>query len=295
MEASMTNNLGRMFGRVAVGAAALALLSGLAAEARASVYSYAYQSLDNFTFTGATIGDLTFGTNNSAIVQGGNTPAPNSTATIGILDAPQAYVGNPPAPAQNTFFPGAGPVNADYARGDSLITQAPFSTTNVAEGFLNTIGSMAAATGTWNVSAPITLAASGAVTLSFDFENLLRVVNTGPIGSTGSAAYSFTFTIRNDAGVVVFSASPDAVNKTISLTSLGTVQLPPSGVPATGSVTITSGTLDAGNYTASITGTENVFLTVVPEPSTLALTGVPVALGLVLAGWRRRRLLRALA
>jgi hypothetical protein len=214
-----------------------------------------------------------------------------SEAHAGTLDALQSYVGPPGGrPAENTFTP-KGQTTPDYARGDALITLTPsLTTSNVAEGFMAAAGTAAGA-GSWSVSVPLTLSAAGAVTIGFDFTNQLTLVNTdGTPPGTVQADFSYTVTILNDAGALVFASSPSAVNRSASENAPGTVDL-----PASGSITITSGPLAAGTYTATISGAEHVFINAqgtppaVPAPPAVALlaSGGVSVLGLRL--WRRRR------
>lgn len=145
-----------------------------------------------------------------------------------------------------------------------------------------------AASGSWAVSAPITVSAAGAVTLSFSFIHQLTLLNAGPPApGTVEADYSYTFTIGIAGGPLVFTSSPLAVNNSISLTAPGSISLPGSGT-----LVITSGTLAPGSYTATISGSEHTFINVVPEPGTLALTAFG---GGLLAGVGLHRRLRVAA
>ena len=208
----------------------------------------------------------------------------------------QAYVGPAlTAPPENTFTP-KGQVTPDYVRGDVQLVVPPtgFSQETVAEGYLVDNGSAksSAGAGNWSAEARFTLAAPGTVTLSFNYANLLEVENSAiPTGSFVSARYTFNFTITDGPGnTIFFIASPTAVNQTISLTTPGILNSPSSGIPATGTVSTTSGTLAAGTYFGTISGNSRVSLRIsatVPEPSTLATAFVAIALtGL---GVRRHR------
>jgi hypothetical protein len=240
-------------------------LTGLPGEARANFYAYAVQQTSNYTFTGATVGTLTPLTSTSsaqvASISG-------SEAHTGGFDALQSYVG-PGAgrPAENTFTP-KGQVTPDYARGDALVTAAPaaFTTNNVAEAFMIGPGN-SAGSGSWAVSAPITLTAAGVLTLGFNYTNQLQVVNTGsPFPGTVAADFGYTFTLQDAAGAIVFTSSPTAVNRNTSLSTVGSINLPGSG-----SISISTGTLAAGTYTGTIAGSEHTFITSVPEPGSMAL------------------------
>jgi len=272
----------RMYFRLLAGTAVLALIAGAPGSASADVYAFAQQALTGFTFTGATVGAVVVSTSSSANQNG--VPSGSETHLGGATipsDTLQSYVGLPPRPAENNFGQ-VGQVNPDYVRGDALIS-APFSTNNVAEGFLAHPGN-STGTGGWTATAPITVAAGGStLSLSFSFSNLLKVIidtNHGLVNQAGTANYTFLFVVRDAAGNVVFNSTSQAaqsalVNNGVSLTAPGSVFAPPSGLPATGSVTFTTGTLGAGAYQATISGAETVSLSAaaptVPEPASLVL------------------------
>jgi PEP-CTERM motif len=260
-------------------ASAVALLAILGGEARASFYAYAVEQTDTYTFSGATMGAFSPGSSTSAAQVGSPSGSEGHAAT---LDALQSYVG-PIAgrPAENTFTP-LGQVNPDYARGDALVTVPPsaIATNNVAESYMVSAGN-SAASGSWAVSAPITVTAAGAVTLGFHYTNQLTVTHTGVPGGTVAADYSYVYTIRDATGAAVFTTSPDAINANTSLTAVGSISTPGSGT-----IAITSGTLAVGSYTVSITGSEHTFINSVPEPSSCVLLGLG---GLGLVGLARRR------
>ena len=264
-----------------VGAAALALLIGLAGEARAgSLYAYSVQETNTYVFSGGTVGLISPLSSTSTASTGS---PPGSESHTGILDALQSYAG--PAlgrPAENTFTP-IGMTTPDYARGDALMTLTPgFTTHNVAETYFTGIGN-AAGSGSWAVSAPITLSAAGAVTLSFNYTNNITLAIAAASGSL-AADYTYTFTIRDSLGSVVFSSSPNALNTALSLNAPGSIALPGSGT-----ISITSGTLAAGTYTGSLQGSEHVFVnSAVPEPSSCILLGSGVVVTLVALRIRRR-------
>jgi len=259
---------------------AVAILAILGGEARASFYAYAVQQTSNYTFTGGTIGTLNPLSSTSSAQVG--SPS-GSEAHTGIFDALQSYVG-PVAgrPAENTFTP-LGQVNPDYARGDALITAAPtpFTTNNVAESYMVTAGGNSAAAGSWAVSAPITVTTAGVVTLGFNYTNQLTLIHTGVPGGVVAADFGYTFTIRDSTGAVVFTSSPNAINADASLLAAGSISTPGSGT-----MSISSGVLAVGTYTASIAGSEHTFISSVPEPSSCVLLGLG---GLGLLGLARRR------
>jgi hypothetical protein len=268
--------------RLAAGAAGLALLAAAGGTARAGYYAYSVQETSTYVFSGATVGAIT----PLSATSGAQTGSPSgSEAHSGTLDALQSYVGPGPRPAENTFTP-LGQVNPSYVRGDALLTTAAFTTHNVAEGFLNGPGN-SAGSGSWSVSAPITFGGSGTVTLSFNFTNLLTLVNAPiPTALSGSVAadYGYTFSIQDSAGATVFTSSPTAVNRSLSFTTPGS-----SSTPGSGSISITSGILGPGTYTATIAGSEHVFLNAIPEPSSAILLGC-AGVTLVFGVFARRRL-----
>lgn len=153
-------------------ALALALVVGWGGEARATFYAYSVEQTSGYTFTGATVGTISpLSASSSAQV---GSPSGNDAHTGG-LDVLQSYVG-PAAgnPGENVFTP-KGMTTPDYSRGDALITVTPgFTTNNVAESFLTGPGS-SNGSGSWAVSAPITLTSSGTVTLGFSFTNRLTL------------------------------------------------------------------------------------------------------------------------
>jgi len=256
----------------------------MAGEARATFYAYAVEQTSGYTFAGATVGTISPLTSTSSAQVGSISGSESHTGTF---DALQSYVG-PAAgrPAENTFTP-KGQVDPDYARGDSLIATGPFSTNNVAEAYLLASGN-SGSSGSWAVSAPITVTTAGAVTLGFNFTNQLTLLNTGsPFPGVVAADYNYSFTVQDAAGNTVFTSSPNAVNRSNSLTVPGSIDAPNSGT-----LSITTGTLAAGTYTATISGSEHTFINAVPEPGSLALTAIGVGL---LAGTALRRRHRAQA
>jgi len=260
----------RILGRLVAGAVSFALALGLTGTARANFYAYAVQQTDTYTFSGATVGTLTPLSSTSAAQVG--SPS-GSEAHTGGFDSLQSYVGAA-RPAENTFT-ALGQVNADYARGDALVTAAPspFTTNNVAEAYMIGPGN-SAGSGSWAVSAPVTVTTAGALTLGFHYTNRLTLNNTGsPFAGTVAADYGYSFTIQDSAGAIVFSSSPAAVNKNISQTTAGSVDLPGSGT-----ISITSDTLAVGTYTATISGSEHTFISSVPEPASLASMAIGLAL-----------------
>jgi hypothetical protein len=258
---------------------AAALGAAWATPSHAALYGYAVQQTTGYTITGATSGSLSMNSSSSASQ---NASPSGSDAHSGTLDALQSYVG-PAAgkPAENTFTP-KGQTTPDYSRGDASFGAAALGANNVAELDLAG-GGNASATGSWAFSTALTLASNGTVSVALNYTNQLMVVNTGSPAGSVQASYSWNFSLQNSGGVTVFSSSPNALNSSAGLTSAGSVTL-----PGAGAVTITTGTLAAGTYTATFTGTETTFASAVPEPVTAG-----TAMLLVAAGATRRRRGRA--
>jgi hypothetical protein len=256
-------------------AAGIALVLGAltAGEARADAYAYAFQQVGSFSFTGATVGALQTLASTSAVQGNGAIPT-NVSGDVQSFDPAQAYVGPGPVPPPNTYSQ-VGAVNPDYVRGDADIALNFSTIRNVAEGFLTPPGT-SNSSGQWSVSAPITLATAGTVSLSFSYTNALEVILNGGPG-IASASYQFGFTI-SQGSTVIAEFSPTEVNSGASLTSPGTVTQPSTS----GSLTLSTA-LGAGTYQATITGSEKVFLTqqpAIPEPSSVVLLGSGIVLAL---------------
>jgi hypothetical protein len=254
----------------------------MANEAQASSYGYSVQQTNGYSVSGASLGSATLFSSSGASLGGSPGESFNGSA-----DTLQSYVGNPAGrPAENTF-PAKGMTTPDYGRGDALLTAPTLSTASVAEALLAGSGSTSG-TGAWSISAPLTLSIAGSVTLSFNYTNQLSLVNdTTPSGAVATD-FTYDFNIQNSSGITVFSSSPTAVNRTLSLTSQGNLSFPSSG-----SISITSGTLSAGTYTMTLSGASHVFInSAVPEPSTYMLLLSGSALVAVCARARRRLGLR---
>jgi hypothetical protein len=93
------------------------------------------------------------------------------------------------------------------------------------------------------------------------------VNDSSPSGSV-AADFKYNFNIQNSIGTLVFSSAPTAVNRSLSLTTIGNIS-----DPSAGSLSITSGVLSSGTYTATFSGSSHVFLNAVPEPSSYILLG----------------------
>ena len=168
------------------GALSVALLA-TQGEARASLYTYSTQQISNIGFTGGTIGALASSSTASAVSDSG------SEGHVNGADSLQSYVGPAPRPAEN-FFGQVGQTNPNFVRGDVLVSPTTTATT-VAEGYLVGLGT-SAGSGAFSLTGLLTVTNSGAVTLNFNYTNLLQVINTGgtPTNSA-SATYSFIETI----------------------------------------------------------------------------------------------------
>jgi len=258
----------RMMGLWSGIALAAVLSLGWADQARAALYAYSVQQTSGYNVTGATVG--TFSPNSSTSAAQITLP-PGFDAHSGTFDALQAYVG-PGAgkPAENTFTP-KGMTDPDFSRGDALIGTAALTTNNVAEMFLTNAGN-ASASGAWSVSAPLTVASTSAVSVSFNFTNQLVVTHGGSPAGAVQGSYSYILSIQDVANNTVFTSAPSSLNRTAGLIAAGAVNL-----PASGTVTVTSGSLTAGTYTLTLSGTETVFGNLVPEPgSCLMLAGAGI-------------------
>jgi len=237
----------------------------MASSVQAALYGYAQQNTGSYTISGS-VGTITANSLNSAA----QTANPSgSDAHAGLFDALEAYVGpGGGKPPENQFTP-KGLTTPDYSRGDALVTSGPLTTNNVAELYLTT-GGNASATGQWGVAIPVTLSESQPIQVGFSYANDLALTHDGAFPGTVQASYTYNISIQNSGGVTVFTSSPTAVNRTLSLSAPDTLNQPGSGT-----VSVLSGVLSGGNYTINITGTETVFANAVPEPAIgCALLGI---------------------
>lgn len=204
-------------------AAAVAL--GAMGQAQASVYAGAYIGIQNLTISTTSVGDpavpinYIFTIENTATLNGtsdiqGNTcqgqigvPTFTTCSTTGnVLDSEAAQVGT--AQANNTFTY-LGPGSGEYARGDSVITDAqlvngsPTATENIAESELQDTGTASSSssiqsntglTFVFDVSGP------GTVSISFeaDVDLLAHTSEPGAIVASAQASTSFQFLLSQD-------------------------------------------------------------------------------------------------
>lgn len=296
--------------RLLAGAAALALVTGLTAGARADVaYSYAQSQVSGLTI-GLSSGTLTAGSGTFLTQTGANLTGFPAAGSPGTYDAPQALINA--ASAENNFNKlatfSASPATAgtlptspstSFAHGDVAFTGTPaisalFSTgvsvNSVAESYLNTSSGTSLATGNggWTINATFTISNTAvpvALTLGYGYAtDIYSATSTAP-GDNGSAQSNFNFsysikeTGNTDSGPTTlsgnFGAPPNNQNEQIK-----------SGT----NLTYTSPfTLGDGTYTITLTGSSQSFVSIqaVPEPGPLALAAVAGSLA-GLAGLKRK-------
>lgn len=130
-----------------------------------------------------------------------------------------------------------------------------------------------AGAGGWSVSARFEMVESGTLDIFAEYQNRLEVaLEPGtPNRSLAQAAYAFTLTITNkNTEDEVFSWTPDALNDTISLSSVGEITRSDSG-----NISTTTGQLSTGiEYVLSIKGTESVNQQLIPEPATVSILAI---------------------
>jgi len=158
----------------------------------------------------------------------------------------------------------------------------------VAESYLNTATSpgIAAETGSAGLSASFNFVQGtpSTLTIGYNFSNSLFVFTT--LSGAASANYHFTITIKNAAGVDVFTSATANTNLTLSA--------PPQGaeVTRTGSESVVTPILPAGSYSFIFSGTaqSSVTAAAVPEPNVVMLVGIGGGLSLAVGALRRRSL-----
>ena len=248
-------------------------------------------------------GPLQTGTNTGASFASG-------ISSTNPTDAPQSYLGPAPVPAENLFahvatFPGPDPQAAgtapigmstgatlsNFAHGDSAYSsignlfQTGVTVNNVAESYLNSLGSTAGATGGWTLNASFTVSATTSLTLGYGFSNSLYTYTQG-LDATGQANYHLDATIKNQAGLTVFEADPTDTNLSFGAPPNNSNMLNTSG---TGSVSTGAVVFSPGQvYTIVISGNENTFDQIsIPEPGPLSLAAIAGGLACV-AGLKRK-------
>jgi hypothetical protein len=293
--------------RWAIVATVVAFTISGAANARADfAYAFAQETVSNMSVTRGTslmLVPVASATTAGATFNG------SGSSTSDALDALQAYLGASPAPPQNYFqryagFPspsplpagsapngvttGPGPL-ADFTRGDSLISNSGTTFSVVAESYRTT--GFAGGTSGLLASFSFIPATTGAATISYNYANDLYASAQGAQASA-QASYQFNFTIKDAAGLQVASLQSPSTN-------LG-LGVPPNGgeIVRSGSESFTTSSLTAGaQYTVTVSEsaqtfaqpTAGPFLTPSPEPGSIILTGLGIALFLTHGTLRRGR------
>jgi hypothetical protein len=269
----------RLLKTLAAGAAALALVAGLSASARADIaYAFAEETISNLSISPVgsltNISPVTTGTTAGASLNG------SGPATSDFTDALQASIGSP--------LPGGtlptGPT--DFTRGDVLISNLNTPTNSgqvVAESYITKAG-LASGSGGLTASLSFTPTVATALTIAYNFNNDIYVATSGT--GKASASFKFDITIKDAAGNIAFDSNTASTNRSIAS--------PPQGFELTGSGTesVTSGTLLAGQqYTLVFSENANTFVSVaaVPEPGPIALAAVAGGLTIVTGAIRRLR------
>jgi hypothetical protein len=286
----------RLLKTLAAGAAALALVAGLSASARAQsiAYGYAEQTISNVMLLPAsgTLGGITI--TNTSTLDGATTDG-SGVSKSDAVDAAQTYFG-PSAPPENTFVrtaTGNPPSAASFTRGDVQIaglgTGSPVGNV-VSESMLNGVGPHSE-TGNSALTASVnfTPSATGVLSIRYTYANDIYVVTTGP-GGASTASYNFDFNIRNAAGLLVYSYGTSPLSANTNLTLSAPPQVPE--IIRSGTDTVATVSLNAGQ-TYTLTFTEktatSVSLAAIPEPAPIALAAVAGGLTIATGAIRRRR------
>jgi hypothetical protein len=300
------------WGRMATGAAALALIMGMASNARADfAYAFAEQTISNLRLTAQT-GTLTPVAPNPT--QTGTATGASTSGLPGVsfndsTDALQSYVGTPAPPAQNTFtkfatLPGAPPVGpgvqpttptASFTRGDAAFQSATnllFSTgvtvANVAESYLNNVVGQSSGVGGWSITASFTPTVTTVITASYNVTNDIYTSTGG--NAAAQANFKFGLTVKNATGTTLFEVSPDEGNQQSGS--------PPNGVELVNTNVAVSGTsalafVAGTTYSVTFAGSEQTFVSVasaIPAPASIVMLGLGFGtVGLVRFRNRRAR------
>lgn len=267
-------------------ALAIGLLVVTGPSARADAYAYSQQTLKNFVLSVTPTGALSTSTGSAASLNGSGSSHNDPTDTL------QTFVGDGSLnPGENKFIQAGALGSNTFARGDAqwdpTFNGGKGSISTVAEGAMNTYGT-AAGSSDFNLTATLTLTSAQAVTLSFDWLNSLRVDYSGTLMGLAAANFDANFTVvfKNSSGTVVFDESPKDLNKSFSLIAAGSH----AEMGLSGSILLTTATLAADTYTATITGGSQVSLEqVVPEPASMIMMGLGAASAIAFAARRSRR------
>ncbi|MHB8956954.1 MAG: EDSAP-1 family PEP-CTERM protein [Pirellulaceae bacterium] len=309
---------------------AAACVLATASSAQASIESYSNLNVFNFAFYndagGGTLGtqltqgvevqvDLaTLSETASATANTASIPGGAFTTAFDSLDTLQAYDGAGPPPAENTFTNTAG--GEPFARGDTdgsgraiagIGAATPTTAQTVAETqLLESIFNTDAAIASSSVSATAEFEVIVLEALDFvvDFDASLNMFSSlipSPPASSTSAAASWSLTVTNEDGLIVFQWNP---NGEVDGVILGGTEVA-DGFDMTQSITTVTnssttvtealtdfrafGSLDAGTYTFTVehlTRADVQNLGVVPEPGSCIVWGL---LALTAGAFYRRR------
>jgi hypothetical protein len=259
-------------------------------SARAAVYAFASEQITNFSLISAssmsanTEGTLTSAQWNGFPSSGFNATTFNNSAS----DALQASSGPGPFPPQNTFS--ASMLGSQGARGDALTSASSPGTfpafSSVAEA--RAVDQLGGGSEGRNTSlTTFTLSTAGSVTISLSYAEALQAFTTS-LNEFAEANLANTITIRNSAGLLLFNASPQAVNLDCSSANGSQV----CNNPQSGTLTVTTTTLPAGSYTLGFRSSSQVNVagihTDIPEPSTWAMMILGFA-GVGFMAYRRKQ------
>lgn len=232
-------------------------------------YGYATMSLSNLRITTTvTNGTLTSTSSGASAIANGS-----GVVTSAPSDAPQAYFGAAPPAPENSFTKystaGGGPQPGNFARGDSMLTNAGsiFSTGATISAVAETFNSLANTTRTGSGSGVIratfnTSAASIALAYSY-LTDIVSLVSGGGISAAAQASFAVTFTITDQHGHMV-TANPAELNSALS-------------APPNGPEIITSGTSTVTLSLAGFTAGDTFSLTVNEVTNSSVNGPVPVA------------------
>ncbi|MBI1325306.1 PEP-CTERM sorting domain-containing protein [bacterium] len=182
---------------------------------------------------------------------------------------------------------------AGFTNGAPDAPNANVSVDSVAEGIGNLPpGTIGSSTSGWTVSGSFVLSASDTVALSFNLID--RLVAFSDLNfQVAEASTLFRLDIKDlTTQESVFVSMPTYSRQLVApLSNSATRNDNTAGLTNTinGIAFVTPSSIPAGVYTFSITGTTNINVTVVPEPSSYLMTALGIAM---LGGLRMRRRLR---